>query len=591
MRSDKDGIKSRHGVFRCPDDAYIGKSLRLYGEYSEKEVELLHALLKEGDIVVEAGAHVGTITVPIARRVGEKGKVLAFEPQSDICEILRHNLSQNVIKNVDVHNAALGMSSSPTNYQSNLHNTGGVPMGRGAKIATLTLLDSLKLDKLNLLKADVEGMEFDVLTGGRETIARCRPLLYVENDKPENSRRLYDTLFSLGYRVWRHQPMLFNADNFNRVIENPWGKIGSFNLLAIPVENDPPAVVAQLELKEVFKNQWAAVCRFGGIGDNLVAASVCPGLVLQGNKVEFITSDHYGVILENNPWIDKLSICKDGDQPGDGGLEWQRWFERRSHEYKGGLYHLSHTIEMTLAFVRAQCQFWWSPEMRRKLAHKSYIDMAHEVCGVPLAPAPLFYPTPLERMRADETKAKMGSKVVGWILGGSRFDKVYPYSVQAISRIIKELGVPVMMSGTPGKDFENAKIIERDVAKANGSVKGLHLALSKSVENPNWPVRRGLSQLLTCDVIIGPDTGGMWACAFERMPKVMLLSHASPENITKHWYNTTTLTADPRRVPCWPCHRLHDTVDTCVPNKDNDGVACMSDISVELIVETVRSLL
>ena len=37
--------------------------------------------------------------------------------------------------------------------------------------------------------------------------------------------------------------------------------------------------------------------------------------------------------------------------------------------------------------------------------------------------------------------------------------------------------------------------------------------------------------------MIGPDTGLMWGVAMEAMPKIMLLSHASPENITKHWTN------------------------------------------------------
>ena len=76
------------------------------------------------------------------------------------------------------------------------------------------------------------------------------------------------------------------------------------------------------------------------------------------------------------------------------------------------------------------------------------------------------------------------------------------------------------------------------------------------------------------------------------MPKVVLHSHASVENIAKHWVNTVSLHADPNNVPCWPCHRLHDTVDTCIPNKDMGGAAaCISDISVETILENAERLL
>ena len=93
------------------------------------------------------------------------------------------------------------------------------------------------------------------------------------------------------------------------------------------------------------------------------------------------------------------------------------------------------------------------------------------------------------------------------------------------------------------------------------------------------------------DVVITPDTGPAWACALEPMPKIALLSHASAENITKHWLNTTTLHADQNRVPCWPCHKLHDTKDTCVENKEKNGAACISDISVETIMGHVKKYL
>jgi hypothetical protein len=91
------------------------------------------------------------------------------------------------------------------------------------------------------------------------------------------------------------------------------------------------------------------------------------------------------------------------------------------------------------------------------------------------------------------------------------------------------------------------------------------------------------------DLVITPDTGTGWATAMEPMPKILLHSHASKENIAKHWVNTTSLHADTNRVPCWPCHRLHDDMSTCKSAKDNpNAAACMADISVQSIVETVE---
>jgi len=101
-------------------------------------------------------------------------------------------------------------------------------------------------------------------------------------------------------------------------------------------------------------------------------------------------------------------------------------------------------------------------------------------------------------------------------------------------------------------------------------------------------VRRVISFAQACDIVVGPDTGPMWGVAFEPdVHKVMLLSHASAENITKHWLNTDTLCADQGRVPCYPCHQLHNEPRTCTPNKDKSGAACITDIGTDLIVSTV----
>jgi hypothetical protein len=71
----------------------------------------------------------------------------------------------------------------------------------------------------------------------------------------------------------------------------------------------------------------------------------------------------------------------------------------------------------------------------------------------------------------------------------------------------------------------------------------------------------------------------------------MLHGHASVENITKHWVNTISLTPDPQRVPCFPCHRLHDDQSTCRMNEFNNGAACISDISADVVLTTAKLLL
>jgi ADP-heptose:LPS heptosyltransferase len=339
------------------------------------------------------------------------------------------------------------------------------------------------------------------------------------------------------------------------------------------------------------KRGWFGVVRLGSIGDNLMVTSALP-LIAQKYNVEVIAQEPHHVIFENNPYVDKLSVKKDGDiARGTSGdlLSWQQWFVGRSGEFEKFV-NLSHTCESTLALIPAQTQFYWPASVRRKLCGKSYLEMVHDVCEVPydFTIGPRFYPTDEERQKAIETKTKVGNRVIGWCIAGSRFDKLYPYSAMAIARLIKELNTPVIMFGAPGKDYEIAKSIQEHVQRQNGTDDGLHLALSPEPDKPSWAIRRSLTQAQACDLMIGPDTGPMWAVAMEDMPKIVLLSHASPENITKYWNQTISLHADRERVPCSPCHRLHDVIDTCTPNKDGNASACMTDISVETIIQTAK---
>ncbi len=161
--------------------------------------------------------------------------------------------------------------------------------------------------------------------------------------------------------------------------------------------------------------------------------------------------------------------------------------------------------------------------------------------------------------------------------------------------MIRDLGVTVALFGGWDKDRLIAQEIEAQVRQENhqysGAIEGLATCMSLSKEQDIWPIRRGLTQLQLCDLVITPDTGPWWAVAFRPIPKILMVSHASAENIGKHALNTTILGADPERVKCHPCHRLHSDFTTCTPNFENNGAACISDISVHTIVEAARKAL
>lgn len=241
--------RCRHGFLMHPrKDAYVGRSLALYGEYSEGEVALFRRFVRPGAVVLEAGANIGALTVPLARMAGEGGQVVALEPQRSLFNILCGNLALNGLMNVTPIRAAAGAEAGQTpmpvlDYDL-AANYGGVASGENAQSLPTepvrqVAIDEMALPRLDLLKADVEGAEAEVLQGARDTINRLRPVLFVENDRREKSAALVSLLGDLGYRAWWHFSFLFNSDNFNGNTNNVFGAIRSINLLCIPAEKSP----------------------------------------------------------------------------------------------------------------------------------------------------------------------------------------------------------------------------------------------------------------------------------------------------------------------------------------------------------------
>jgi len=223
-------------------DRWIGRSLDLYGEWSEGEVELFTKVVKPGDVVIEAGANVGALTIPLAKIVGDTGRVHAFEPQKDNFDCLAWNVTS--LRNVTLWPRALASSQYQISYAAvdldKICNLGSTEMStqRGtipANSHTTTTIDEIfAFASVSFIKADVEGMELEVLKGAAATVARCRPILYVEDDREQNSAALRAWLISHGYRLYRHTPSLYNPKNWRRSHVNVFGRTVSINLLCVP---------------------------------------------------------------------------------------------------------------------------------------------------------------------------------------------------------------------------------------------------------------------------------------------------------------------------------------------------------------------
>jgi FkbM family methyltransferase len=222
------------------NDEFVGRSVQKYGEFSVLEMKLFEQVCGAGDVVIEAGANIGSHTVGLARLVGSQGRVLAFEPQRLVFQALCANVALNSLTNVDCYWAALGnqegLVTVPEVDPDRYANFGGLTLlgvQKGMQISCFTLDRFVALPRVSLIKVDVEGMEAEVLRGGEQMLRKFKPLLYVENDRLELSEALIGLIASFGYRLFWHLPSLFNPNNFYGDDENCFPDIVSSNMLCV----------------------------------------------------------------------------------------------------------------------------------------------------------------------------------------------------------------------------------------------------------------------------------------------------------------------------------------------------------------------
>lgn len=232
----------RHGpMMYLAGDSYIGRSFDLYGEFAESEMALLKQFIPEHGVCVDAGANIGAHTVFFGKAVGAYGRVISFEPQRGIYHLLTGNLALNGLLNVEAEHAGVGghagfVTVPRWNYDLE-QNFGGQRLreyeGAGDRVRVIPI-DDLGLTQCDLIKVDVEGMELETLHGAHQTIQRCAPVIYMENNQRIRSVALLRHLMNLGYRLYWHGTFFYNPKNFFASQNNIFGRTVDSNILCLP---------------------------------------------------------------------------------------------------------------------------------------------------------------------------------------------------------------------------------------------------------------------------------------------------------------------------------------------------------------------
>ena len=169
----------------------------------------LYRKLKEGEVVVDAGAFTGDYTVFAAKKVGKEGKVIAFEPDEKNRIILRRNLRFEKLDNVIIVPKGLWNKKATLNFKSqdglhsNLYSNEG---NSSIDVAPLDYeLKRLKINKVDFIKMDIEGAEIEAVKGALKTLKKHKPFVAIASyhivKGKQTSAFLEKFLSRLGYKV------------------------------------------------------------------------------------------------------------------------------------------------------------------------------------------------------------------------------------------------------------------------------------------------------------------------------------------------------------------------------------------------------
>lgn len=217
------------------EDQSIELAIFERGVYELGSVALYQRFIQPGFHVVDAGANIGFMTLLAAQLAGKDGQVTAFEPVPSTYSILQRNVAINPhLSNIALHPFALGNENGSMFIYHETGNRGGASLlnqhDASSEMVEVRRLDDLLLStKVDFLKVDVEGFEWEVLKGGVELIRRDQPYILVEYSKDR-----INSGGEMGMYHWIQSLQLYDVFRMKRGKERP------SSLIRIDHERDLP---------------------------------------------------------------------------------------------------------------------------------------------------------------------------------------------------------------------------------------------------------------------------------------------------------------------------------------------------------------
>lgn len=201
----------------------------------EEEVAI-DVLVKEGDVVLDIGANIGTWSLKAARLAGNTGRVFAFEAHPFTAKLIENNVSLNKFENVRVVPMALGDETGEINFSNEVYDDVNyvAESGKGIRVPVIRLDDfePLKnISRIRCINLDVEGYELRVLEGGQSIVAKTDYVIFEAFE--ENCKRYGHQVEDLFYWFTSRGFLLLDPISHAPVDQTFAGRHKVANILAV----------------------------------------------------------------------------------------------------------------------------------------------------------------------------------------------------------------------------------------------------------------------------------------------------------------------------------------------------------------------
>jgi FkbM family methyltransferase len=219
--------------FKLDLNDHVMRNIYLRGVYERNTFRHLCKIVKPQDTFVDVGANIGAYSIGLSPFLN-KGKIISFEPNPRAIQYLEENIRHNKLKNITVNR--LGLSDNlekATLYNTSNLTTASLNVIKNSDQKEETSLITLdkyckdnNIDKIDILKIDIEGHEYKAIKGAVEIITKSKSMVLVAeiNDctlhTGHSKQELFEFIVSLGFNAFLPKGFPFKLRKVNSLPDN-----------------------------------------------------------------------------------------------------------------------------------------------------------------------------------------------------------------------------------------------------------------------------------------------------------------------------------------------------------------------------------